>query len=207
MPDTDQTPAPDRRPGPDSGQGPAADRRIDLRRPGFRRPVTFDLVPTAAERAALAAELGLTDLPALRLRGRIEPAGRADAVLSGQLTADVVQPCVVTLAPVPATIAETVVRRYLADWVEPEGDEIEVPEDDTAEPLPPVLDLWALLAEVLALALPLYPRAPGADFAPVIATPPGAVPLSEAARKPFAGLAALRRPAGEPPPGDDGEQG
>ena len=46
----------------------------------------------------------------------------------------------------------------------PDGDEVEMPEDDTVEPMPEVIDLAEVAAEALALALPLYPRAPGADF-------------------------------------------
>lgn len=181
-----------------------ADRRVDLRRPGFRRTVTFDLAPGAAERTALAAELGLIALPALRFRGRVEPLGRSDAALTARLLAEIVQRCGLTLAPVPATIDEAVNRRYLADWAEPETEETEVPEDDTAEPLPPVLDLTALMAEALALALPPFPRAPGAEFAPLSAAPPGVEPLRDERRNPFAALAALRRGAGETPP-DGGE--
>jgi hypothetical protein len=42
------------------------------------------------------------------------------------------------------------------------------------------------------LALPLYPRAPGAALGAITATPPGAAPLGDAELKPFASLAALR---------------
>ena len=49
----------------------------------------------------------------------------------------------------------------------------------------------AVAIEALALALPLYPRAPGVDLGQVLAGPPGENPLTEADLKPFAGLAKL----------------
>ena len=157
-----------------------------------RKPTRFDLRPDAATRAAVAAGLGLLDLPALRFRGEIRPTGRSDFVLEGELIAAIVQPCSVTLAPVPASIAEPVRRLYLADWQEPEGDEVEMPEDDSQEPLPEVIDPGAVALEALELCLPLYPRAPGVALGEASFAPPGAAPLRDEDLKPFAGLAALR---------------
>jgi uncharacterized metal-binding protein YceD (DUF177 family) len=84
-------------------------------------------------------------------------------------------------------------RRYLADWVEPEAEESEVPEDDSVEPLTEVIDAGAVLAEALALALPPYPRAPGAEFGELTAAAPGAEPLTDEKLRPFAGLAELMK--------------
>lgn len=147
--------------------------------------------PDAAARAAMAADLDLIDLPALVLEGEILPEGRHDLRLEARLTARAVQACSVTLAPVPAQIDEQVARRYLADYAAPEADEAEVPEDTDNEALGAHIDLAALAAEALALALPLYPRAPGAELGEAIFSPPGAEPLRDADLKPFAGLAGL----------------
>jgi uncharacterized metal-binding protein YceD (DUF177 family) len=155
-----------------------------------RRP--FDLTPDADQRAALAADLGLLALDALRLTGELRPHGRSDVRLEARLTARLAQPCVVTLAPVPAVLDVPVVRLYVADWQDPEGDEIEMPEDDTREPMPEAVDLDAVLAEALALALPDYPRAPGAELGQAVFAGPGVEPLKDEALKPFAGLAALK---------------
>lgn len=157
-----------------------------------RKPTRFDLRPDAATRASMATALGLLDLPTFRFRGEIRPAGRSDFLLEGELTAAIVQPCSVSLAPVPANIAEPVRRLYLADWQEPEGDEVEMPEDDSQEPLPEVIDLGAVAMEALELALPLYPRAPGIALGEAVFAPPGAAPLRDDDVKPFASLAALR---------------
>jgi uncharacterized metal-binding protein YceD (DUF177 family) len=157
-----------------------------------RKPTRFDLHPDATTRAAMATSLDLLEMPAFRFRGELRPSGRSDYLLEAELTAAVVQPCSVTLAPVPATITETVRRSYVSNWQEPEGDEVEMPEDDTQEPLPEVIDLGAVAIEALALALPLYPRAPGVALGEAAFAPPGSEPLREADLKPFAGLAALR---------------
>jgi uncharacterized metal-binding protein YceD (DUF177 family) len=158
-----------------------------------RKPTRFELAPGPDECAALAAALGLIDLPSVRLTGEIRPTGKRDFVLEAELMAEVVQPCVVTLAPVAARLREPVLRRYLADWVEPEAEESEVPEDDSVEPLTEVIDAGAVLAEALALALPPYPRAPGAEFGELTAAAPGAEPLTDEKLRPFAGLAELMK--------------
>ncbi|NKX45834.1 YceD family protein [Roseicyclus persicicus] len=164
----------------------------------------FDLRPEAEARAALAAELGLIGLRKLRFAGRLVPEGKRDWRLEAELGATVVQPCVVTTEPVTTRLDEPVLRRYLAEMPEPEGaDEVEMPEDDTAEPLPATLDLGAVMAEALALALPLYPRAPGSELGEAAFAPPGVAPLTDEDAKPLAGLAALRdrlKDAGEPDP-------
>lgn len=157
-----------------------------------RKPTRFDLAPDAEARAAIARDIGLLDLPRLRLKGEIRPAGARDFVLDAMLDAVVEQPCGVTLAPVRSKLDEAVLRRYVADWTAPSGEEIEMPEDDSEEPMPEVIDLLAVATEALVLALPLYPRAPGAELGEVAAAPEGAAPISDADLKPFAGLAALK---------------
>ena len=77
--------------------------------------------------------------------------GRPRLAAGGGLGATVTQACVVTLAPVITRIEETVTRRYLADMPEPEGEEVEMPEDDSAEPLPVIIDPGAVMIEALAL--------------------------------------------------------
>lgn len=156
-----------------------------------RKPTRFSYKPDAQERAALAADLGLLALYALDLTGEIRPAGRDELVLEAKLVARADQPCSVTLAPVPAQIDEPVLRRYVAGLTLPDGEEVEMPEDDSVEPLPEVIDLAEIAAEALALALPLYPRAPGVEFGQAAHAADGVTPLSDADLKPFAGLQGL----------------
>lgn len=156
-----------------------------------RKPTRFDFAPDGPARAALAQDLGLLGLKALRLTGEITPAGRDELVLTARLLAEADQACVVTLAPVPARIDEAVRRRFVAGLTDPEGDEVEMLEDDTIEPMPEVIDLAEIATEALALALPLYPRAPGAELGETVHSADGVAPLRDADLRPFAGLAAL----------------
>lgn len=157
-----------------------------------RKPTRFTLAPEAAERAAMAAELGLLGLPEFRMQGELRPVGRADFVLDARMEAVVVQPCSISLAPVTTRIAESVTRRYDADYVAPEGDEVELPEDDTVDALPEMIDVGEVAMEALLLSLPLYPRAEGAVIEETVFAAPGVTPLRDEDLRPFSGLAALK---------------
>ncbi len=155
------------------------------------------LRPSAPERALIAKSLGLIDLPALEFDGDIRPLGKRDLILTGRLTARAVQACVVTLEPVPCTIDEAITRKFIEDWQEPEADEVEIPEDDTTEPLPEVIDAVSVVVEALSLALPLYPRAPGAALGEAVFAEPGAAPMRDEDLRPFAALSKLMKPEGD----------
>ncbi|MEI4234446.1 DUF177 domain-containing protein [Roseovarius sp. D22-M7] len=154
----------------------------------------FELVPDAATRKMIADELALSDLRKLRLRGRVRRDGD-DWLLEAQLGATVVQPCVVTLDPVTTRIEEAVTRRFSPEVAPPEdlpGDEREMPEDDTLEPLGHEIDLGRVLIEALSLALPPWPRRDDAAPGEIVAAAEGVEPLTDEDTKPFAELAALR---------------
>lgn len=168
---------------------PTQFRMADL---ATRKATSFDLVPDATIRAALAAELGINEIRKLRLAGEIAPQGGRDWHLTATLGATVVQDCVVTLDPVVTRLDDPVTRTYVANFEEPEGAEAEMPEDDTIEPIPATLDLEALLSEALLLALPAFPRAAGAELGEAIYAEDGATPMSDDDAKPFAGLGALK---------------
>lgn len=153
------------------------------------RPHPVDVQPDAATRAALAAEFGLIALPALHLTGALSVYGARDWQFEGRLRAEVVQPCVVTLAPVTTRIDEPVRRRWSPDVTDPEGEEVEM-SDDEVDPLGTVIDLGAMLGEALTLALPAYPRAKGAALEADAEAEQGSEPTDER-RKPFADLSAL----------------
>jgi len=168
---------------------PAIIRLADLPQ---NRPTPFEVTPDSAALAGLARDLDLLGLRRVRLSGQIAAIGQTDWRLSAQLGATVVQPCGVTLDPVRSRIDAPVERLYLADYADPDTDETEMPEDDSAEPLPDTVDLHHLLAEALALNLPLYPRKADADLAQSAFTEPGRTALQDSDLRPFAGLAALR---------------
>ncbi|MEL7100524.1 MAG: DUF177 domain-containing protein [Pseudomonadota bacterium] len=156
------------------------------------RPAAFDITPDADAATEIAETLGLADLRKLRLTGEVTAQGRRDFALNGTLGATVVQPCVVTLEPVTTRIDVPVQRLYLADYTIPEGDEVEMPEDDTTEALGAWIDPAAVMIEALSLALPLYPRTDGAALEDAQFAAPGVTPMTDEAARPFAGLAALK---------------
>lgn len=151
--------------------------------------------PDAAQCQHIAQFLGISAVRKFRFQATLRPLGAQDWELSGHLGATIVQPCAITLAPVTTRIDEPVARRYLAAWSEPAGEEVEMPEDDTQEPLGTKIDVAAVAIEALALALPDFPRAPGVvltEEGVLRAAPEGQTPLDDDAVKPFAALASLR---------------
>ena len=157
-----------------------------------RQPTAFALAPDGATRAALAGELGISAIPRLRFSGQIRAVDGDAWAVEGRLEARVTQPCVVTLAPVTTDLAEDVARIFSPHVATPEGDEIEMPDDET-EPLGQFIDLAAIMAEEVSLALPLYPRAAGATLDPADEPAP-----DEGSRKPFANLADLLKNGKKP---------
>ncbi len=134
--------------------------------------VDIDIAATAAECLALARQLGLGELIRLGAVGRLWWDGDGAVYrLDIHLTADVVQSCVVSLEPVQEQIDEQIGISYCEPPAEPVAVaphaeiEIGIDEEDPPEPLDgDQIDVGAVVAEHLALALNPYPRAPGAVF-------------------------------------------
>jgi uncharacterized metal-binding protein YceD (DUF177 family) len=136
--------------------------------------IAVDLAADPGERRALARRFGLLELRSLAIEGRLDRGDDSRELrFLGWLEAEVVQACVVTLEPVPATIRQPVERRWRRAepgagpgtaspqhvWVvEQDEDEVEV---DLATGR--TIDLGEAMAEELALALDPYPRAADAD--------------------------------------------
>ena len=158
-----------------------------------RKPTAFALKPQAEERAEIAKALNIDAIKKLSFAGQITAVGADDWLLTAQLGATVVQPCVSTLAPVTTRIDETISRTYVKDAPAAETGEVEMPEDDTIDPLPDVLDITAVMVEALSLALPPFPRASDAgESNAYLAAPPGVSPMTDEEAKPFSGLKDLR---------------
>jgi uncharacterized metal-binding protein YceD (DUF177 family) len=155
-------------------------------------PTPFRLVPTPEEMVALITRLDLLDLRKVRFEGALHPQDKQDWHLTGSLGATVVQPCSITLKPVTTRVDVTVDRLYLSEYAAPTETEAEMPEDDSRELLPESIDLLEVLSEALALELPDFPRAEGAELGEAVFSEPETTPLTDEAVKPFAGLAALK---------------
>lgn len=155
------------------------------------RPIT--IAADAEQREMLAIRFKVeainsfsADLLATRFKGGIRAAGR--------VRGEIVQPCVVTGEPVAQTINEPIDRIFLpghdAASEARAGAEIFVNLED--DDLPDYfegeeIDLGDLATEIFALAIDLYPRAPGAELTPEAAGDDPAL-LS-----PFAALKALKK--------------
>ncbi len=159
-----------------------------------QKPTVFEIQPSAPKREAIARDLDLAGLRKLRFSGSITATGDADWTLTGDLGATVVQACVVTLVPVTTRIDVAVSRQFVATVAElfDPDEEIEISPDDNSEPLGTHIDLAAVMAEALSLALPLYPKVEGANLETSTFTETGKTPMSDEAARPFAGLSALR---------------
>ncbi len=125
---------------------------------------------TPEQRAALGKRLDLIEISSLAAKITVVGDGRRRVSVDVNYRADVVQSCVVTLEPVPATIEESFTQEFLREttpsdraegntetWVKPE-EEAESLEDDE-------LDVGELLTQCLSLALEPYPRKEGVSFA------------------------------------------
>jgi uncharacterized metal-binding protein YceD (DUF177 family) len=166
-----------------------------------RKRTQIDLCPDSAQTRALMQDLKLNGLRKVSLKGQLTPTGKHDFLLVTELGATAVQPCTITLEPVTTRIETEITRRFVADMpergAEADAEEDEfggtaMLEDDSIEPLGRAIDLWRVLSEALALELPDYPRAEGAELGTVNITEPGKTAVDEEAIKPFAGLAALK---------------
>jgi len=146
------------------------------------------------EREALARRFGILSLDSVMADARLERAGSAVRV-SGRLDADVVQACVVTLEPVTAHIAEDFVvlfERPDAPGLAERVHLIDPDEEDMEILAGSAIDVGEVVAEQLALALPAYPRKPGAAFR-AYSTEPGDEKRAEKPVAPLSGLDKLLR--------------
>lgn len=165
--------------------------------------VPFEVTATPAECAAIAEAFGIPAVASLRASYRVRKQGRVVSV-RGDLTARVTQECVVTLEPFESLLEdeidmtyapESIVAEAWARLAREEANGQSSPADDPPDPIiDGRIDLGALTAEALALALDPYPKKPGVEFeAPNVQTE-----ADKAAESPFAALARLRgRPPGE----------
>lgn len=124
------------------------------------------IVARDQEREGLAKRFKLQDLSRLEAILNVDHARDGMFAVMGNFRADVVMTCVVTLEPVPLTIMEPI------DVLFAPPNRIGRPEDmtelgDLEEPEPledGMIDMGELVAQHLAMAMPLYPRKEGVAF-------------------------------------------
>ena len=154
--------------------------------------IDLEIVPDDENRAALARHAGVLAVPSLTARLDVKPDGRGGVTVEGTLEATVRQTCVVTLEPFDNAIAQAISVRFApAESAMPErAGAIEAGEDNLPDPLiGGRLDVAAVIAEFLVLAVDPYPRKPGAVFVPPAAGAAADRPTA------FAALAKLKQRA------------
>ncbi len=174
----------------------------------FSRPLALDRIGATQhreeitalekERTALAQRFDLVSLDRLAASFALKRVRKDLVRVRGQVSAELVQSCVVTLDPVPARIDE----RFEVDFMEgappPVADlELDAEAADAPEPAPGGwIDLGELAAEQLGLALDPYPRKPDAEVPAEWNAEPVAEPAAVDRPNPFAILEKLKRDKG-----------
>ncbi|MFD2262418.1 YceD family protein [Lacibacterium aquatile] len=173
--------------------------------PEFSHPVSVDginrnwseykLAASPEERVALAERFELISLDKLEGTIRLRRGRDGETIdMLASIDADVVQPCIVSLAPVPSKVAEDFELTFLSYPVgqEPDDHDLEAPEPIEGGKI----DLGEVLAQQLALALDPFPRAQDAEIPESYRGDPNAVdslPSEEDRPNPFAALEALKK--------------
>jgi uncharacterized metal-binding protein YceD (DUF177 family) len=142
--------------------------------PEFSRLLPVDRIPETglderidaddSERVALAQRFELPEIVKFAADFHITPWRRGRIHVQGNVTAELVQRCVITLDPFPVELVFPIERFFIAEGArhdhveELEGDEPDIVNGGA-------IDLGELAAEELALNLDPYPRKPGAELA------------------------------------------
>jgi uncharacterized metal-binding protein YceD (DUF177 family) len=136
-----------------------------------RKEVVEVIEADEAERRKLAERLELEAIDSLKARLRLRRVRGGQMVrVAGELDADVVQTCVVTLDPVRNHVHDTFEALFAPESLVPDpGDEVEIDlaglEEDVPEPMVNNrIDIGELTAQHLSLALDPYPRCPGVEL-------------------------------------------
>ena len=123
-------------------------------------PFRQEIAATEAEREALARRFGLLALDRLAAEVELLRQARDTILLRAAFEAGFVQECVVTLEPVESAMAANFALRYGPSDAEPQDGM----EDEEAFELlvADFIDVGEAVAQEFSLALPLFPRSPGA---------------------------------------------
>ncbi len=142
-----------------SADRPEFSRILPLARLGtdvFRQ----EIAATEAEREALARRFGLLSLDRLMAEVELVRQGQDTILLRASFEAAFAQECVVTLEPVDGAMAANFTLRYGPPEHESEDG---IDEEEAFEPLVnDFIDIGEAVAQEFSLALPSFPRSPGA---------------------------------------------
>ena len=151
-----------------------------------RGPVERRLSPDAAQLPAIARTIGVDALKGLTAEVTVSP-WMDGAEVRGDLTAEVVQTCGVTLDPLEETVAGVFTVRVLpagSPNLPSDDGEIDLDADDPPDSLEgEEIDLAHYVVEHLTLEIDPFPRKPGVLFEP---------PAAEEETSPFAVLKRLK---------------
>jgi uncharacterized metal-binding protein YceD (DUF177 family) len=143
--------------------------------PEFSRAFALNTIGTTPRTVAISAEIeecealaARFDLIAIdRLEAQAMLTGEGEAILcTGTLSADVVQECVATAAPIAAAIKTDFAIRFVAhfgDGAMADEIEIDVEDCDVVEHDGQAIDLGEAVAQTLLLALDPFPRVAKAE--------------------------------------------
>ena len=150
--------------------------------PEFSRTLVVDKIPPGGleqkltakedERKALAERFGLLELPKLEALLTIKSAkNKAGIAVTGNLTADVIQQCGVTLEPLSSHIEEDIEALFTSpdpeEAMPASAAQIEPTEDEVDPIINGMIDIGELAAQHLGAALDPFPRKPGLAFVQV----------------------------------------
>jgi uncharacterized metal-binding protein YceD (DUF177 family) len=147
-------------------------------------PFRQEIAAGEAEREALARRFDLLAVDRLAAEVELVRQGTDSILLRASFEAAFVQSCVLTLEPVDGAMAANFTLRYGPPEAETPGAEIqESAEDEPAfEPLVgDVIDIGEAVAQEFSLALPSFPRSPGATLE-IDETPPDGGPFAALSR-------------------------
>lgn len=155
--------------------------------PEFSRPIAVERIgrdgktrtieADAAERTGLARRFDLISLDRLTAEVDLDRIGDGTYRLTATIEAAVVQSCVISLEPVATRIQDRQVHLFAEGG--DQDDDVDV-DEDAPEPIADgQIDIGEAVAQQLALALPIYPRAPTAAIEAMVEALPDGVTICE----------------------------
>jgi uncharacterized metal-binding protein YceD (DUF177 family) len=157
-------------------------RKVEIDRLPPSGETAHDIAASEVERAQLARRFALVALDRLEARVTLARLPGGLLRLAAELSADVVQECVVSLEPVASRIEDRFMLLY--GHAQDEADEVVLSgEAELVEPISGgTLDIGEAVAQQLSLALDPFPRRPGAAAAAAETGPSDASPLAALAK-------------------------